>query len=84
MTTTDSSGAVNTYFALFKATASTIIANMFNPYNISSIKHEGENNFSQAKITSLQNTKTIGLNLLEPFILGCENQLVVKRNSKAD
>ena len=84
VTTTTSSGTINGYFGLFKATASTIISNMFNPYNISSIKHEGENNFSQAKITALQNTKTVGLNSLEPFILGCENQLVVKRNSKAD
>ena len=85
VTTTDSSGAVNTYFALFKATASTIISNMFNPYNISSINHQAKgNNFGEAEIVALNNTELNGLNLFEPFILSSEDQIILKRNKQID
>ena len=85
VTTTDSSGAVNTYFALFKATTSTIIANMFNPYDVSSINHQAKgNNFEEAETVALNNTELFSLNLFEPFILSSADQIIIKRNKQID
>ena len=85
VTTTDSTGAVNTYFALFKATTSTIIANMFNPYDVSSINHQAKgNNFEEAETVALNNTELFSLNLFEPFILSSADQIIIKRNKQID